>query len=103
MYLFDVDTGVMQASITASEEAMADRVIELVNQERTSRGLQPLVKDDRLMVAAAARAKELSQRYSHTRPNGSECFTILWHLGIAPAPVLRVRAASGADGKSPAA
>ena len=82
LYLFDVDTGVMQASITTSEEAMADRVIELVNQERTSRGLQPLVKDDRLMVAAAARAKELSQRYSHTRPNGSECFTILWHLGI---------------------
>ena len=82
LYLFDVDTGVMQASITTSEEAMADRVIELVNQERTSRGLQPLVKDDRLMVAAAARARELSQRYSHTRPNGSECFTILWHLGI---------------------
>ena len=82
LYLFDVDTGVMQASITTSEEAMADRVIELVNQERTSRGLQPLVKDDRLMVAAAARAKELSQRYSHTRPNGSECFNILWHLGI---------------------
>ena len=82
LYLFDVDTGVMQASITTSEEAMADRVIELVNQERTSRGLQPLVKDDRLMVAAAARAKEISQRYSHTRPNGSECFTILWHLGI---------------------
>ena len=82
LYLFDVDTGVMQASIATSEEAMADRVIELVNQERTSRGLQPLVKDDRLMVAAAARAKELSQRYSHTRPDGSECFTILWHLGI---------------------
>ena len=82
LYLFDVDTGVMKASITASEEAMADRVIELVNQERTSRGLQPLLKHDGLMVAAAARAKELSQRYSHTRPNGSECFTILWHLGI---------------------
>ena len=82
LYLFDVDTGVMQASITTSEEAMADRVIELVNQERTSRGLQPLLKHDGLMVAAAARAKELSQRYSHTRPNGSECFTILWHLGI---------------------
>lgn len=31
----------MQASITASEEAMADRVIELVNQERTSRGCSP--------------------------------------------------------------
>uniref|UniRef100_UPI003FEF63B4 CAP domain-containing protein n=1 Tax=Gemmiger qucibialis TaxID=2997294 RepID=UPI003FEF63B4 len=82
LYLFDVDTGVMQASITTSEEAMADRVIELVNQERTSRGLQPLLKHDGLMVAAAARAKELSQRYSHTRPNGSECFTILLHLGI---------------------
>ena len=82
LYLFDVDTGVMQASITASEEAMADRVIELVNQERTSRGLQPLLKHDGLMVAAAARAKELSQRFSHTRPDGSECFTILWHLGI---------------------
>ena len=82
LYLFDVDTGVMQASITTSEEAMADRVIELVNQERTSRGLQPLLKHDGLMVAAAARAKELSQRYSHTRPTGSECFTSLWHLGI---------------------
>lgn len=81
----------MQASITTSEEAMADRVIELVNQERTSRGLQPLFKDDRLMVAAAARAKELSQRYSHTRPNGSECFTICgtWALTMAmPAKTL---------------
>lgn len=81
----------MQASITTSEEAMADRVIELVNQERTSRGLQPLLKHDRLMVAAAARAKELSQRYSHTRPNGSECFTICgtWALTMAmPAKTL---------------
>lgn len=75
----------MQASITTSDEAMADRVIELVNQERTSRGLQPLLKHDGLMVAAAARAKELSQRYSHTRPNGSECFTICgtWALTMA--------------------
>ena len=48
----------------------------------SSRGLQPLLKHDGLMVAAAARARELSQRYSHTRPDGSECFTILWHLGI---------------------
>ena len=48
----------------------------------SSRGLQPQDEDDGLMVAAAARAKELSQRYSHARPGGSECFTILWHLGI---------------------
>ena len=36
-----------------------------------------------LVEAANIRAKELSDSFSHTRPNGSSCFTVLSELGIS--------------------
>lgn len=36
-----------------------------------------------LVEAASIRAKELSDSFSHTRPNGSSCFTVLSELGIS--------------------
>lgn len=45
-------------------------------------GLKALTLDKDLCEAAAIRAKEIVQDFSHTRPNGSGCFTVLDELGI---------------------
>lgn len=45
-------------------------------------GLKALTLDKDLCEAAAIRAKEIVKSFSHTRPNGSGCFTVLDELGI---------------------
>lgn len=60
-----------------------DEVIRLVNIERANAGLDPLVKSDILCQIAAARASEITISLSHTRPNGTQCFTILKEYGIS--------------------
>ena len=39
--------------------------------------------DATLAKAAAIRAKELAKSFSHTRPDGRNCFTVFTDLGIA--------------------
>lgn len=51
-------------------------VLDLVNQTRAAKGLPALVLDSGLLESAMQRAAENSLYYSHTRPDGSECFTI---------------------------
>lgn len=46
-------------------------VFDLVNEEREKRGLPKLVWATSVTEKAQARAKELSVKYSHTRPDGS--------------------------------
>jgi uncharacterized protein YkwD len=60
------------------------RIIELINDLRQSLGLQPLVYDANLQVAARIRAGEmaLAGDISHTRPDGRECFTVLDDVGL---------------------
>lgn len=53
----------------------ANEVLALVNQERARRGLSPLKPDQALMETAMQRAAELAMYYSHTRPDGTKCFT----------------------------
>jgi len=51
-------------------------VLALVNQARAAAGLAPLSGNDAALNATAAvRAKELVTSYSHTRPDGTLCFT----------------------------
>lgn len=59
-------------------------VLELVNNERTAAGLSPLELDNKLCQAASKRAMEISGngKFSHSRPDGSECFTILDEMNI---------------------
>lgn len=52
-------------------------VLKLVNQERTSRGMAPLSLIGSLQTANNIRAAELYKVFSHTRPDGSNCFTAL--------------------------
>lgn len=66
-----------QAPTTDSVQASEmEKVVSLVNKERKAQGLEAVVMDEKLQKAANARAKELVEAFSHTRPNGESCFSI---------------------------
>ena len=60
----------------------AEQVVSIVNKERTAAGLSPVTLDADVSAAALVRAKECAKSFSHTRPNGSSCFTALKEAGI---------------------
>lgn len=55
----------------------AEQVLYYVNIERENAGVSPLTLDDKLCQAADIRAAELLELFSHTRPDGTDCFTVL--------------------------
>ena len=55
----------------------AQEILDSVNYERTNAGLSSLSLSSTLMEGAAIRANELTTYYSHTRPNGTGCFTVV--------------------------
>ena len=61
----------------------AEAVASLVNAARQDAGLSELELDADLCAAAQARAQEIAQSFSHTRPDGSSCFTILEEFGVS--------------------
>lgn len=61
----------------------AEAVTSLVNAARRDAGLSELELDADLCAAAQARAQEIAQSFSHTRPDGSSCFMILEEFGIS--------------------
>ncbi len=71
------DTDTTSTTPTASDASYVEQVVQLVNKERTSRGLQALTIDSAVQAAAQVRAEEQAQSFSHTRPNGTSCFTAL--------------------------
>lgn len=54
----------------------ANYMLELINQERASLGLAPYTMDAELTRAACVRAGEISEKFSHTRPDGTSCSTV---------------------------
>lgn len=71
------DNGNMSAS------SYANAVLNLVNKYRKQNGLASVKLDSALSGAASTRAKEIISSFSHTRPNGSSCFTVLSENGIS--------------------
>lgn len=59
----------------------AQRVIELVNSYRAQNGLSPVTYDASTTCAAQKRAQEIIKVFSHTRPDGTRCFTALDECG----------------------
>ena len=51
-------------------------VLDRVNAERAAAGLTPLALDAELTNAAMLRAGETSVLFSHSRPNGTQCFDV---------------------------
>ena len=58
-----------------AEEIQA--VLDLVNEYRRQAGVEEVVLDETLTLAASTRAKEIASLFSHMRPNGKSCFTVL--------------------------
>lgn len=57
------------------------KIFNLVNSEREKADKSTLKWSDELYTSALTRAKELPQNFSHTRPNGSSCFSLSKLIG----------------------
>lgn len=69
-------------SALSKENKQAQSVLNLVNKERATAGVEALTLDDAVNKVAESRAKELAEKFSHTRPDGRDCFTALTESGI---------------------
>lgn len=78
-------TATCKVTVKAVDEtaAIANEVVKLVNAERKKNGLSALTTTASLTKAAQKRAVEISQSFSHTRPDGTSCFTIFNEYGIS--------------------
>lgn len=76
------DTAVSDTESAGFKSSYEDEVIKLVNEQRANYGLSPLSKDNGASKVARVRAKEIVKSFSHTRPNGSSCFTAASELGV---------------------
>ena len=64
------------AQAATLETANAQSVVNQVNRERAARGLSALRIDPALTAAAQIRAREIVERFSHTRPDGTKWSTV---------------------------
>ena len=65
----------------AERENFQLEVLRLVNKERAKVGAPPLRFAKDLAASAYVRAIELPTKFSHTRPNGTKCFTAMPQRG----------------------
>ena len=72
---------VIEQRIENSKENFAPEVLRLVNKERARVGIAPLKLADDLQAATAIRAREIVGYFSHTRPDGTDCFTVMRNRG----------------------
>ena len=57
-------------------------VVRLVNEIRAEQGLSQLTTNGALSAAAGKRAEEIVSLFSHDRPDGRSCFTVLSEFGV---------------------
>ena len=67
---------------SSAVHAYCEQVWTLVNQERTAEGLSPLTYRRDLQTLADIRAAEIVESFSHTRPNGTSCFTVFEEANV---------------------
>lgn len=71
-------------SLSNQNFGIYNSVLNYVNGYRSEVGVENLSLDSQLSLAATIRALEMawSNKFSHDRPNGSSCFSVLNDLGI---------------------
>ncbi len=82
----EADAAAQQQQQQQQQQAQGDykaQVVALMNQERAAVGVGGISQNASLDAVAQIRAQEIVQSFSHTRPNGSSCFTVLEEGGIA--------------------
>ena len=78
----DIGDDITPTPAPVNAEAMASEVIRLTNIERAKAGRSALIYNAGLQKAAMIRAKEISVKFSHTRPNGEDSSTALYEVGV---------------------
>ena len=69
--------GSLMQSVAECSGDYAYQVLNEVNQHRVQYGLTPLVLSEDLCDGADVRAREIVTVFSHTRPDGSSCFSVI--------------------------
>ena len=71
--------------LKSQNASLINGVLGYVNQYREEVQVEKITLDSKLTEAACARAMEMAytNKMSHTRPNGSRCFSILKEMGIS--------------------
>lgn len=64
------------------KEDYRQEIVRLVNEERTKRGIAKLSIDNSLMEIADIRAEEITENFSHTRPDGTSFRTLYDDYGL---------------------
>ena len=77
----DVGDDITPTPTPVNAEAMASEVVRLTNIERAKAGRSALIYNASLQRGAMMRAKEISIKFSHERPNGESFTTILNECG----------------------
>ncbi len=78
-----VTTTKRTTTATAADTASyGQQMLTLINRERTVKGLAPLTFRSDLQALADTRTAEIKQSFSHTRPNGTSCFTVFEDAGL---------------------
>ncbi len=75
-YIDDNAIALAGKASTSAGAAMAQSALALVNQQRAAQGLAALIWSDGLEKDAEVRAQECEQSFSHTRPNGTDWWTV---------------------------
>ncbi len=72
-------------AFAASADDMNAEAVQLLNQLRREHGLNALSwnPNSDLQKAAQLRAREIEEYFSHTRPDGSDCFTVFKQFGLS--------------------
>ena len=88
LFLLVGNTSAFATDVTVSvtcrlNQASAAEVLNIVNSERAKVGSPALVWDADLERVAMQRAAELAGYFTHTRPNGHDCFQALNEFGIS--------------------
>lgn len=69
-------TAVPIAQTGSQSSSLAQELIAEVNRDRAASGLGTLSEDAQLTAAACVRAREITEKFSHTRPDGSSWSTV---------------------------
>ncbi len=63
--------------------SFAEECFELINKERAKKGLDELEWDDTVAEACQIRAEEITEKFSHVRPDSTICFTAFDEVGFS--------------------
>ena len=84
------------------QRELAMQCFDLINEERKKEGLQPLVYNETLMNGCIIRAEEITQSFSHTRPNGNRFHTVVSSQALGGDPIHHLGENIAAGYRSPA-